>query len=360
MRRRTFLKGAAGGAAMAPFGFPKSLLALGAPPQRGVLLCFAASASPVVAEAAKSMVNAVGHPVLQAMGGAGAIKTVDSRRLLHGDARELAYNHLILVGAPDDPLIAAAWQREARLDAGGMYCFGFGHLKGDLGYLESGRNPFLHSQATARAPFETQVVTLSGTSPAGIQLAVQAFLDASLVNGIVAHDGWTRPRTSLLDRDPLPAGLKVPTLAPEHVEGQTRLAYTQAGEDEYRGVLEDTGFAPRAIWRVKYFKPGNWDAQGQAGSWDNYAAGLHRRSYGNTVWLAQFSTPAEASVAAPKIAAAAHLTKSGDEWSGPQPPYANNKYAGEQAVPGTFRMKQASDWVMLTAMQTRFKSATEA
>ena len=34
----------------------------------------------------------------------------------------------------------------------GLYVFGFGHLKGDIGLIESDRNPFLHSQHVRRAP----------------------------------------------------------------------------------------------------------------------------------------------------------------------------------------------------------------
>jgi hypothetical protein len=338
---------------MTPLSVPKALYAMGAPPQRGLLICVAQDADPAVASAAKSIGAATGHPLLTAMSDGGAGKMTASRVPSSGDVHELAFNHLVLVGLPQDPLIATVWQREAMPSAGGMYIFGFGHLQGDIGYIESDRNPFLHSQSIASTPFETQIVTITGTTAAGVQLAAQAFLQQSLVNGVVAAQGWTRPRTSLLDRDPLAPDFALPALVPDHIGEAKRIACIQATEDEYRGVLEDTGVLPRTIWRVKYFSKGNWDSPGAAGSFDNYAAGLQRRSYGNTLWLAQFADAAEASAAAPKIAAAAHLKREGSDWTGRQPSYANNKYAGETDSAGSLSLRQSDDWVLMTAMQTR-------
>jgi hypothetical protein len=355
MRRRTFLQGIAGGAAgaVAPLGLPKVLYALGTPPERRLLIAVAQDAPPAVAEAAQSIANASGHALLSALSDGGPVKVVDSRHLLEGNPHELALNHLILVGSMPDPLIAAAWQREARPVGDGIYIFGFGHLTGDIGYLESDRSPFLHSPAINVAPYETQVITLTGTTTAGIQLAVQAFLKQSLVNGVVAAKGWTRPTPSLLDRDPLPVDFAVPAQAAETMGAASRIAWTQASEDEYRGVLADVGVAPQVIWRAKYYAKGNWDSPGFAGSFDNYAAGLHRRAYGNTLWLAQFANAGEASAAAPKIAAAAHLKPQGKQWSGEQIAYAGKAYPGEPASPGTLTLWQAGDWVMMSAVQLR-------
>jgi hypothetical protein len=355
MRRRSFLRGLAGGVAgtMTPLTVPKALYAMGVPPQRGLLICVAQDVDPAIAAAAKSIASATGHPLLNAMTDDGAAKMAVSRVPSSGDIRELAYNHLVLVGMPQDPLISVAWQREAMPFAGGMYVFGFGHMQGDIGYIESDRNPFLHSQAIASTPYETHLITITGTSPAGVQLAAEAFLQQSLVNGVVAAKGWTRPRTSLLDRDPLAPGFGLPALVPDRIGDAQRIACTQASEDEYRGVLEDTGVLPRAIWRVKYFSKGNWDSAGAAGSFDNYAAGLHRRSYGNTLWLAQFADAKEAAAAAPKIAEAAHLKREGNYWRGNQPSYANNKYAGESESAGSLSLRQLDEWVLLTALQNR-------
>jgi hypothetical protein len=184
---------------------------------------------------------------------------------------------------PDDPLIQAAWQREARIIPGGFYIFGFGHLRGDVGYLESDHNPFLHGAAIVKAPFETQVITLTGSTPAGVELAVRAFLRQGLVNGVVAAPGFQRPDKALLDRDPLPPDFKLPVWTPLHVGDLPQIGLIQASEDEYRGVLEDTGVVPQVIWRWKYHRRGSWDGAGAERAYDHYAAGLHRRAYGDTL-----------------------------------------------------------------------------
>jgi hypothetical protein len=355
MRRRTFLQGLAGGTAgiIAPLGFPRALYALGIPPRRGLLVCVAQDAPSAIAEAARSICSVSGHSLLDAMSEGGSVKVIDSQHLLNGSPQELAYNHLIILGSMQDPLIEAAWQHEAKAEKDGIYIFGFGHFKGDIGYIESDRSPFMHSQSIAVAPFETQVITLTGTSPAGIQLAVSAFLQQSLVNGVIAPNGWSRPANSLLDRDPLAPDFDLPAQASERIGDVSRIGYTQASEDEYRGVLSDTAVIPKAIWRAKYYQKGNWDSPAASGSFDNYAAGLHRRAYGNTLWLAQFSDVREAAAAAPRIAAAAHLHRIGKQWKGDQVPYANNSYPGEEKVPGSLTLWQADDWVMISAMQLR-------
>jgi hypothetical protein len=357
MRRRTFLRSILQGSAAAavPFSIPRKLYAIGVPPQRDLLICVPSDAAPSVAEAARSLATATNHPLLSALSDGRPARVVESRHLLNGDVHDLAYNHLIVVGDLHDPLVQAAWQREARPVANGIYIFGMGYLSGDVGYIESDRNPFLHGQAIAIAPYETQTITLTGTSPHGIELAIRAFLDHSLVNGAVAEQGWTRPSTTLLDRDPLGPDFTLPVTAPVHIQNSARIAWMQSGEDEYRGVLADTGVLPQAIWRAKYFAKGDWDGAGSVNSVDHYAAGLHRRAYGNTLWLAQFANAREAAAAAPKIAAAARLSRDGTHWKGEQPPYPwpTAKYAGNQYTAGTLVLTQSEDWVTMLAMQRK-------
>ena len=76
-----------------------------------------------------------------------------------------------------------------------------------------------------------------------------------------------------------------------------------------------------------------------------YDAGLHRRSYGNTLWAAQFSDAKQAAEAAVKIAAAAHLRKDKTGWSGQQPPMGFEKQSG-----GPLAMWQKSDWVFMSTL----------
>ena len=318
------------------------------PAERSVKICVAADAPAEVRRAAEAVLaSAKTHPLLHILAGEHTPETLtDSSALLAAPPEARAFDHLVLIGLTSDPLIEAAWQREARVNAdGGIYVAGFGHLRGDIGYIESDRNPFLHSRGIARAPFETEVVTLTGSTPAGVALAVNAFLKQNLINGVVAGAGWTRAEPNLLPRDPLPPDFTVPESLSAKAGDWTRIGFTQAGEDEYRGVLADTGIEPREIWRAKYFRPGVWDGAGAASAFVNYSAGLHRRATGNTVWAARFASEAEAQTAAPKIAAAAKLKKEGAIWKGAQPPFSTEKES-----PGTLSLWQRGEWALMRTL----------
>jgi hypothetical protein len=282
--------------------------------ERSLKICVAADAAAEVRRAAETVLAAVkSHPLLGIFAGEHPPSALtESGALLAGPPADRAYDHLVLIGLPNDPLVQAAWQREARLRSdGGLYIFGFGHLHGEIGYVESDRNPFLHSRAIPRAPFETEIVTLTGNTPAGVALAADAFLKHGLINGVFAANGWTRPEPNLLQRDPLPPTFATPDVFPNNARVWIRAGFTQPGEDEYRGVLADTGIEPREIWRAKYYRPHAWDGEGAAAAFDNYSGGLHRRATGDTLWAARFASEAEAQAAAPKIASAAKLQKEG-------------------------------------------------
>lgn len=356
MQRRTVLKGMAVGAAGAwtRAGVADAVHAFAGKPQRPLQICVVGDAPTPITETAKAIQLRSGHALLRALSDEGPPVFSDSRSLVDDNFKQILYSHLILVGLPDDPLIQAAWQREAKPEDGGMYIFGYGHLYGDIGYVESDRSPFLHSPNVQSAPFETQVITITGSTPVGVKLAADAFLDRSLVNGVIAASGWSRPTVSLLDRDPLPPGFALPDVAEERMGDMHRIGWTQATEDEYRGVLADCGVMPEAIWRAKYYKRGNWDSAGAFGAYDNYVAGLHRRSYGNSLWLAQFSSGSVAATGAPKIAAAAHLRSAGHEqWSGDQIPYAGPGYVAASDVPGTLTLTRSGEWLLMSAVQVR-------
>jgi hypothetical protein len=361
MRRREFLY-AAGGSLAAASVSPAVLRALAqagpaaatGPAHRGLRIVLPTPADPALGKVAQTILAAVPqHPLLSAMAGSAGAQVVDFQQTLASSPTSLAYNHLVLIGTPDADPVQSAWQREASVDYGGraddIYIYGFGHLRGDIGYIESDRNPFLHAANIPFAPYETEIVTLSGTSPAGIAAAANAFLARSLVNGIVAAPGWTRPERTLLDRDPLPVGFVPPALAPATRNGMTRIAVTQAGEDEYRGVLADTGVEPAEIWRFKYLAPNGWDIARSVGAFDAYAAGLHRRAYGNTLWLARFTDANAAQSALPKIAAAARLQQTEShptpQFRGAQPPYATGTYPGERPSPGPLSLTRQGPWL---------------
>ena len=261
---------------------------------------------------------------------------------------------MVLIGLPDDPLLLQAWQREAKIQPKdrSIYAFGFGHLQGSIGYLEADRNPFLHSASILKAPYECECVTLTGTDRAGIGVAVDAFLKQGLVNGLVAAPGWKRTAPTLLDRDPLPVGFSLPAAVPETIGGLSCIAFTQVAEDEYRGALEDAGVMPRYVWQAKYYEKGQWDAAGQKAAFYNYATGLHRRAYGNSVWAAGFASPSEAATAAPRFAAAARLKPANEgRWTGTLPPYAwGIAEMGDAPSTGTLDLHVAGNTILLTAL----------
>jgi len=284
---------------------------------RGLIVAVAKDAPPEIRTAAEAIQAAAKEqPLLKVLAGTHELRVMDTATLLSSPYQDRAFNHLVIIGLPDDPLVAKVWQREAAIEPDGIFVFGFGHFKGDIGYIESDRNPFLHSEAVARAPYETEVVTITGTTPAGVALAVNAFIHHGIINGVIAGKGWSRPTPSLLDRDPLAPDAQLPEV-PARVGESPLIGVSQASEDEYRNVQADAGVEPSAIWRFKYHLKGDWDTAGVEAAIPEYLAGLHRRAYADTVWAGVFASPEAAATAAEKIVAAAGLTKEGDEkWKG--------------------------------------------
>lgn len=251
----------------------------------------------------------------------------------------LAYNHLLVFALPGDPLLEQVWQMEAKFSGNLFHVFGFGDFRGSLGYIESDRNPFLHAAAVIKAPYECEAITVTGTNAAGLEIAADALLTKSLVNGVVAQNGaWSRVGPTLLDRDPLPATFQPPAGVPPRLESLERIAWTHSGEDVYRRVLQDTNQMPESIWLAKYYRSGQWDDAGLVGAFHDFAAGLHRRAYGNAILAIGFANAGAASTALPLIAKAAGLQGSG-EFRGFLPPFAwAADTMGDSNEPGTLRI----------------------
>jgi hypothetical protein len=313
-----------------------------APPTQGLVIAVADNPAPDIKSAADKIERATAtQQLLKVFAEGKAPRRVESLTLLNGAPTARGFAHLVCVGLPEDPLIQAAWGREARRIDGGLYVFGFGHLRGDIGYIESDRNPFLHSRFIEKVPYETEIVLITGNTPRGVGLAADAFLKG-VVNGVVAAPGWTRPATSLLEQTPLTPDFELPANLPQKLGDWQLIGVSQGGADEYRGVLADAGAEPQQIWRGKYYKPGVWDGSGAENAIADYFAGLQRRTYGNTLWLARFRDENEAKAVAPKIAAAANLKKEGAAWRGQQPPYGF-----EAGSPGPLWLAQHGVWLHL-------------
>ena len=229
---------------------------------------------------------------------------------------KLAYSHLVTVGMPDDPLTKKAHRFMTKFtpvegktpqDAKWkMYSFGYGGFSGHVGCIESGANPFLHSskvhvEGSAQFDFETELVTITGTSEEGINAAVDAFLSDCLVNGIVAgEDAWKRDGETILDRDPVEPG-KLPATGFKPPEGWTLMGRTDCTMDVRIGVLEATRKQPVQAVLEKFTKPGELDGSFEEHSTRVYLNGLDRRAYGNAALTLFFEDESAARMATRRL-----------------------------------------------------------
>ena len=167
---------------------------------REIFICVSDKASEAVRDVARELADRPGqYPLLKALSATHGVSKVvlQSSESILRDPTTAAYNHLIVIGLPgNDPLVDKVWDHYAAIDttAKTLYAEGWGYLAGDLGYIESDRNPFLHSHNIESAPFETELVKISGTSEQGLRAAANAF-ERGLINGIVPAGDFKRPQT---------------------------------------------------------------------------------------------------------------------------------------------------------------------
>ncbi len=200
-----------------------------------------------------------------------------------------AFNHLVVIGiAGADPMLVRVQGFQTRIDPKErtMWMEGFGKLRGDLGLIETERNPYLHSQRIDRADFDTCLIKLTGTSEAGVMQAIKDFR-AGMLNGISAGKKPERPLKTLLDLDPF---ADPPPETPAILHGWHRAGWMQCAANEYRAFLDAGGTEPSRLWRIKYLPPGAMNGMGAK----NWLAGPYRLAFGNAVVLAEFADPAAA------------------------------------------------------------------
>jgi hypothetical protein len=293
---------------------------------------------------------------LRALADGQVLKRAESEALLAGPLADRAYTNLIVVGLQDDPMIQKVWQHEAKIDGNRIYVHGVGRLEGDIGYVESERNPFLYSADIDRVPYAAMVVTLTGTTPKGVELAVRAFLDNGLVNGTIAGSGWRRYDTSLLDQPPLAPGFKLPMVLPEQIGAFHRIGVTACSEADYRGVLDVTGERPSQMWRAKYNDGHVWNKAGAKESFLTYLDSLHRKAYGSSVLAMRFENPQAANEAANRMAGPARLKKGSDGRFTGQQPLPSSKGFRDPGNPdpknwvAPYEMWTVGEWVLFSSV----------
>lgn len=164
--------------------------------------------------------------------------------------------HVYLEGMPAKGTVcerAKGWTYGIDCGRRELFRLGLGRFAGDVGCVETLFNPWLYSDRVADAPRSTLLVRISGTTPAGVRLAREAFLKG-MNNGVVLGKSARRLETSILDLDPSdeppPADVVARLKAPA---GCVYAGWSQCPAQEYRAYL-DWGATeePRRVWRLKY------------------------------------------------------------------------------------------------------------
>lgn len=201
-----------------------------------------------------------------------------------------------------------------------LYVYGFGDFTGNVGYIESGRNPYPFTETETVKPYRNWI-RISGLTDKGVKLAADAFLNRGILNGVIT-DNEQVPEGMLPDKHAFPGGClrksdTPPSLAPLKVANARLVGWTQPNETVYLGLMEmiDLPESPQRLmpvrmWRAEYFLP-----SGPEGLFDS----LHRIGTERELLLAQFARPSEAKEALERLRRARssdRWVKKGDVWVG--------------------------------------------
>ncbi len=182
---------------------------------------------------------------------------IDSR-VRPEEIRKAGLCHQVVIGLPDSDALCRRVggftygidSKERRLVR-----YGVGIFRGDVGVVETRWNPWLYSNAFDDNGYSTLLVWISGTTPAGVARACQAFLDG-LDNGVVPCGARThREICTLLDKEPdvtLP-----PRAYCEAPDGFVYAGWNQPPAQESRAYEEVGGVEPVNLWRVKFLQEGS-------------------------------------------------------------------------------------------------------
>ncbi|MGN0843686.1 MAG: hypothetical protein ACI4QT_00530 [Kiritimatiellia bacterium] len=174
------------------------------------------------------------------------------------EIRKAGLRHQVIIGLPDsDALCRRVGGFTFGIDpkAQRLVRYGVGIFRGDVGIVETRWNPWLYSNAFDDNGYSTLLVWISGTTPAGVARAFQAFLDG-LDNGVVPCGARTqREIRTLLDREP--DVTPPPRVYCEASGGFVYAGWNQPPAQEMRAYQEVGGVEPVNLWRVKFLQEGS-------------------------------------------------------------------------------------------------------
>ena len=154
-----------------------------------------------------------------------------------------------------------------------LFAFGYGDFDGaDVGYVQTVRNPFplLLRDAPGQKVYNTEVprpydrapenqmyfvTDLTGTGPAGVVKAADAFLRDGVLNGVVPGAAQSIPDDWKLERlGQKQLATDLPPWAPVTglPTGVQYLGQQMPGSHLYGGFTESCGVRPQRMWRLKY------------------------------------------------------------------------------------------------------------
>ena len=307
---------------------------------------------------------------------------------INADLERAATHHILVVGTEAsnrvmqrlpshwtlnrDLYYAGRTPYESYMPGTGYYAAGFGTFpQGTVGYLEWDRNPYWHyatnllddrKDAKPTLPYR-QMVRLTGNTPEGVAMAVDAFISRRILAGVIVAGGKLPDAMSLWTLDA--AHYALPEQAPPWIPAadatQGGLALIFAGwslADSmiYAGFRELTGRDANAIWRAKFLTEKKWDypmsvvvdpAHPMSRS-PLFDATLARRASDNEFFVAKLETAEQAAEAAKKLEDA--LSKKRDHSQAPwsdvkagQVAWRRSKFGVHIAAKGLFVVMESFD-----------------